>query len=83
MSAPVRTLSKPCQWFHFNEIIMDIATKITKLRTSRFYTRKALAERSNIDLRHLIAVEDGRETATQYDIIAISKVFHVKPEDWL
>ncbi len=62
---------------------MGIASKITKLRTSRLYTRKALAEKSNIDLRHLIAVEEGRESATKYDIIAISKVFHVKPEDWL
>jgi len=65
------------------KIIMDIASKITKLRTNRLYTRKALAEKSNIDLRHLIAVEDGREPANQYVIIAISRVFHLKPEDWL
>jgi len=62
---------------------MDIASSITKLRTSRFYTRKALAEKANIDLRHLIAVEDGREAATQKDIDAISKVFHVNPTDWI
>ncbi len=61
---------------------MDIASKITELRTSRLYTRKALAEKSNIDLRHLIAVENGRESATQYDINAISRVFHLKPKDW-
>ena len=38
---------------------MDIAKSITTLRTSRLYTRKALAEKAGIDLRHLIAVEDG------------------------
>ena len=62
---------------------MDIASSITKLRTSRLYTRKALAEKTGIDLRHLIAVEDGREEATQQDIEAISRVFHVKPKEWL
>lgn len=62
---------------------MDIASSITKLRTSRLYTRKALAENAGINPRHLIAVEDGREEATQQDIEAISRVFHVKPDDWL
>lgn len=62
---------------------MDIASSITKLRTSRIYTRKALAEKAGIDLRHLIAVEDGREQATQQDIEAISRAFHVKAEEWL
>lgn len=62
---------------------MDIAKSITKLRTSRLYTRKALAEKAGIDFRHLIAVEDGREEATQQDIEAISRAFHVKPEEWL
>ena len=62
---------------------MDIASSITKLRTSRLYTRKALAEKAGINLRHLIAVEDGREAATAADIEAISRVFHVKPSDWL
>lgn len=62
---------------------MDIASSITKLRTSRLYTRKALAEKANIDLRHLIAVEEGREAATMEDIEAISRVFHVKPSDWM
>jgi len=62
---------------------MDIAKSITKLRTSRLYTRKALADKAGIVLRHLIAVEDGREEATQQDIEAISRVFHVKPEEWL
>ncbi len=62
---------------------MDIATSITKLRTSRLYTRKALADKAEINLRHLIAIEDGREEATQQDIEAISQVFHVKPEEWL
>jgi transcriptional regulator with XRE-family HTH domain len=62
---------------------MDIAPSITKLRTSRLYTRKALAEKAGIDLRHLIAMEDGREAATADDIEAISQVFHVKPSDWL
>lgn len=63
--------------------IMDIATSITKLRTSRLYTRKSLAEKAGINLRHLIAVEDGREEASQEDIGAISRVFRVRPEDWL
>ena len=62
---------------------MDIATSITKLRISRLYTRKALADKAGIDLRHLIAVEDGREEATQQDIEAICRVLHVKPEEWL
>ena len=62
---------------------MDIGSSITTLRTSRLYTRKALADKARINLRHLIAVEDGREDATQQDIEAISRVFHVKPEDWL
>ena len=62
---------------------MDIASSITKLRTSRLYTRKALADKAGINLRHLIAVEDGREPATQQDIEAISRAFHVKPEDWI
>lgn len=62
---------------------MDIASSITKLRTSRLYTRKALAEKAGINLRHLIAVEDGRESATADDIESISRVFHVKPSDWL
>ena len=42
-----------------------------------------MAEKAGINLRHLIAVEDGREEATQEDIEAISRVFHVKPEEWL
>ena len=62
---------------------MDIASSIIKLRTSRLYTRKALAEKANIDLRHLIAVEDGRELPTDYDIKVISQVFHVQPSDWI
>ena len=62
---------------------MDIASSITKLRTSRLYTRKALAEKAGIDLRHLIAVEEGRAMATDSDIEAISRVLHVKPEDWI
>ena len=47
------------------------------------YTRKALEEMAKIDLRHLIAVEEGRSMATDSDIEAISRVFHVKPEDWI
>ena len=62
---------------------MDFATSITKLRTSRLYTKKALADKAEINLRHLIAIEDGREEATQQDIEAISQVFHVKPEEWI
>lgn len=62
---------------------MDIASSITELRTSRLYTRKALADKAGINLRHLIAIEDGRELATQQDIEAISRAFHVKPEDWI
>ena len=62
---------------------MDIASSITKLRTSRLYTRKALADKANIDLRHLIAVEERRAVATDYDIEAISRVFHIKPMDWI
>lgn len=62
---------------------MDIASSITKLRSSRLYTRKALAEKAEIDLRHLIAVEEGRAMATGSDIEAISRVFHVKPEEWI
>lgn len=62
---------------------MDIASSITKLRTSRLYTRKALAEKANIDLRHLIAVEDGRAMPTNRDIEAISRAFNVKPSDWI
>ena len=62
---------------------MDIALSITKLRTSRLYTRKALAEKTKIDLRHLIAIEEGRAMATDNDIEAISRVFHVKLEDWI
>ena len=62
---------------------MDIATSITRLRTSRLYTRKALAEKAGIDLRHLIAVEEGRALPTDYDIEAISRVFHLKPSEWI
>ena len=62
---------------------MDIASSITKLRTSRLYTRKALAEKANIDPRHLIAVEEGKVVPTDYDIEAISRVFNVKPSDWI
>ena len=62
---------------------MDIAKSITMLRVSRLYTRKALAEKTGIDLRHLIAVEEGREVATSYDIEAISRAFHVSKEIWL
>lgn len=62
---------------------MDIVSSITKLRTSRLYTRKALAEKANIDLRHLIAVEKGRVLPTDYDIEAISRVFNVKPSEWI
>lgn len=62
---------------------MDIASSITKLRTSRLFTRKALAEKAGIDLRHLIAIEEGRAMATDNDIESISRVFHVKPEDWI
>ena len=61
---------------------MDIASSITKLRASRLYTRRALEDKAGIVLRHLIAVEDRREPATQQDIEAISRVFHVKPENW-
>ena len=83
VSAPVRSFMQPCQRFLIKLKIMDIASSITTLRTSRLYTRKALADKAGIDLRHLIAVEDGREEATQQDIEAISRVFHVKPEDWI
>ena len=62
---------------------MDIASSIIKLRTSRLYTRKALAEKANINLRHLIAVEDGRSIPTDYDIKAISRAFNIKPTDWI
>lgn len=62
---------------------MDIASSITKLRTSRLYTRKALAEKAGIDLRHLIAVEEGRTVPTDYDVEAISRVFHVSPAEWI
>ena len=62
---------------------MDIAKSITELRTSRLYTRKALAERAGIDLRHLIAVEEGRAEATASDIEAISRAFHIAKEQWL
>ena len=51
---------------------MDIASSITKLR-----------KKAGIDLWHLIAVEEGRAMATDNDIEAISRVFHVKPEDWI
>ncbi len=62
---------------------MDIASSITKLRTSRLYTRKALAEKAGIDLRHLIAVEEGRAVPTDDDVEAISRVFHVSPVEWI
>lgn len=62
---------------------MDIAASITRLRTSRLYTRKALAEKAGIDLRHLIAVEEGRAMATDNDIATISRAFHIKPQDWI
>ena len=62
---------------------MDIASSITKLRTSRLYTRKGLAEKTGIDLRHLIAVEEGRSMATDSDIEAISRALNVKPSDWI
>lgn len=66
-----------------NMYSMDIASSITKLRTSRLYTRKALAEKAGIDLRHLIAVEENRAMASDSDIMAISRAFHVTPEDWI
>ena len=62
---------------------MNIASSITKLRTSRLYTRKSLAEKAGIDLRHLIAVEEGRAKATDSDIEAISKVVNIKPSEWI
>lgn len=62
---------------------MDIAKSITTLRTSRLFTRKSLAEKAGIDLRHLIAVEEGREQATTSDIEAISKAFHILKEQWV
>ena len=62
---------------------MDIAKSITTLRVSRLYTRKALADRAGIDLRHLIAVEEGREIPTSSDIEAISKLFHISKELWI
>ena len=62
---------------------MNIASSITKLRTSRLYTRKSLAEKTGIDLRHLIAVEEGRAKATDSDIEAISRALNVKPSDWI
>ena len=62
---------------------MEIAASITKLRTSRLYTRKALAEKAGIDLRHLIAIEKYREMTTISDLETISKVFHVKPQEWM
>ena len=62
---------------------MDIASLITKLRTSRLYTRKGLAEKAGIDLRHLIAVEEGRNLASDSDIEAISRALNVKPSDWI
>ncbi len=66
-----------------NTIDMDIASSILRLRTSRLYTRKALAEKAGIDLRHLIAVEENRATASDSDVMAISRAFHVNPEDWI
>lgn len=62
---------------------MDIALSITKLRTSRLYTRKALAEKTGIELRHLIAVEERREAATQNDIEAICRAMKLIPDDWI
>ena len=62
---------------------MDIAKSITSLRMSRLYTRKALADKTGINLRHLIAVEEGREAATSSDIDDISSVFHIPKELWL
>lgn len=62
---------------------MDIAASITRLRTSRLYTRKALAEKAGIDLRHLIAIEEGRAMVTDNDIAAISRLFRVNPQDWI
>ncbi len=62
---------------------MDIALAITKLRTSRLYTRKSLAEKTGIELRHLIAVEERREAATQNDIEAICRAMKLKNEDWI
>ena len=62
---------------------MDRASSITKLRTSRLYTRKGLAEKSGIALRHLIAVEEGRAKATGSDIEAISRALNIKPSDWI
>jgi transcriptional regulator with XRE-family HTH domain len=62
---------------------MDIASSITKLRSSRLYTRKSLAEKAGIDLRHLIAVEEGRSLATDSDIEAISRALNIKPSDWI
>lgn len=62
---------------------MDIASSITRVRTSRLYTRKALAEKTGIALLHLIAVEQHREQATPLDIAAISQFFRLKSEDWI
>ncbi len=62
---------------------MDIASSILRLRTSRLYTRKALAEKAGIDLKHLIAVEENRAIASDSDIMAISRAFRVSPEDWI
>ncbi len=60
---------------------MNIGLSITRLRTSRLYTRKALAEKAGVDLRHLIAVEEGRETPTENDIDMICRVFHINRKD--
>jgi hypothetical protein len=62
---------------------MDIALSITKLRTSRLYTRKGFAYKTGIELRHLIAVEERRVAATQNDIEAICRAMKLKNEDWI
>ncbi len=66
-----------------NMFSMDIASSILRLRTSRLYTRKALAEKAGIGLKHLIAVEENRAIASDSDIMAISRAFRVSPEDWI
>ena len=83
VSAPVRSLMQPCQRFLIKAQDYGHRKINNKTKDQQTLYEKGAGRESRDDLRHLIAVEDGGEEATQQDIEATSRVFNVKPEEWL
>ena len=62
---------------------MDIATSITKLRTSKLYTRKTLAEKAGISNTYLSHIENGSKNMSMDTFIDIANALGVTADELL